>query len=142
MCTVFVQVLLEMWIQASLNVDYVAIIIQEAAKKEISPLLSPYIFFNGMIYTAVKFLNIIDNFLIVATFSHKKWNQHSLFWRGREWCVFKTISSDWVVGCWMWEWSTYVVKQLYMWLLCVDSCEGLKKLQQQEQRALWHTVEW
>jgi hypothetical protein len=37
----------------------------------------------------------------------------------------------------MWELSTYIVKQLYMWLLFVDSYEGLEKLQQQEQRALW-----
>ena len=35
-----------------------------------------------------------------------------------------------------------MAKQLYMWLLFVDGCEGLKKLQQQVQRALWHTVEW
>jgi len=34
MCVVFVQVLLEMWIQGSLNVDYVAIVIQEEAKKK------------------------------------------------------------------------------------------------------------
>jgi len=95
-----------------------------------------------MTSTAVKFLNILDNFLVVATVSHNKWNQHNLFWSGREWCVFKTISSDWVVCCWMWEWSQYMAKQLYVWLLFVDSYEGSEKLQQQEQRALWHTVEW
>ena len=128
MCMVFVQVLLEMWVQGSLNVDYVAIIIQEAVKKEISPLLSYYrFFFNGMTFTAMKFLNIIDNFLVVGTVLHNKWNQHSLFWSGREWCMFTTISSDWVVGWWMWEWSKCMAKQLYMWLLFVDSCEGLKK---------------
>jgi len=71
MCRVFVQ--------GSQNVDCVAIIIQEAAKKEISPLLSPYSFLNGMTSTAVKVLNILDNFLVVATVSHNKWKQHSLF---------------------------------------------------------------
>ena len=29
-----------------------------------------------------------------------------------------------------------------MWLLFMDSCEGLKKVHQQEERALWQTVEW
>lgn len=143
MCMAFVQVLQEMWIQVPLNVDYVAIIIQEAAKKKISPQLPPYSFFlMEWPLQQWSFLNILDNFLVVATVSHNRWNQHSLLWSGREWCVFKTISSDWVAGGWMWEWSTYMVKQLYMWLLFVDSYEGLKKLQQQEQRALWHTVEW
>jgi len=114
MCMVFVQVLLEMWIQGSLNVDYVVIIIQEAAKKEISSPLSTYSFLKGMTFTSAKFLDILDNFLVVATVSHNKWNQHSLFWRDRVWCVFTTISSDRVVGCWMWEWIKYMAKQLYV----------------------------
>jgi len=56
-------------------------------------------------------------------------------------CVYnnKQWLSSWLLNVRM---IKVVWQNSCMWLLFMDSCEELKKLQQQEQRALWQTVEW
>jgi hypothetical protein len=68
-----------MSVAGTLHVHYVAIIIQEAAKNKYHPFISLHSFFQWDDLYSSEVLEHLDNFVVVATVSHNRWNQHSLF---------------------------------------------------------------
>jgi len=79
---------------------YSPTLIQGAVKKQQLPcfdLLTSCC--HGNKYQTSESLNIHNHFVS----SHNRWQHHSQFWNGRNWCEFKTVSTDQVFGVWKWQ---------------------------------------
>ena len=97
--------------------------------------------------TSVKFLTILDHFLVVATVSVDRWHHHSWFYNGRDWCALNTMNSVRVVCCWTWEADMYsrTFAQRVWWSNCGrECCQTVGRTVEETEtgeRASWQTAE-